>query len=121
MKRKWICNTDLRIKIELVQVYYGRWHAHIITEDQVHSHSTSKALRESNRVTLWATSYSACAVYTKTSQHYLNVKIERVQRRATRWILRTRIGKRSKRERLKRLNLLPLVLDRELKDLVFFL
>ena len=54
------------------------------------------------------------------SQHYLKAKIERVQRRATRWILRTRVGELSYRERLERLNLLPLVLDRELKDLVFF-
>ena len=55
------------------------------------------------------------------SQHYLKAKIERVQRRATRWILRTRVGEFSYRERLERLNLLPsLVLDRELKDLVFF-
>ena len=48
------------------------------------------------------------------SQHYLKAKIERVQRRATRWILRTRVGELSYRERLERLNL------RELKDLVFF-
>ena len=54
------------------------------------------------------------------SQHYLKAKIERVQRRATRWILRTRVGELFYRERQERLNLLPLVLDRELKDLVFF-
>ena len=54
------------------------------------------------------------------SQHYLKAKIEHVQRRAMQWILRTRIGELSYRERLERLNLLPLVLDRELKDLVFF-
>ena len=54
------------------------------------------------------------------SQQYLKARIERVQRRATRWILRTRTGELSYRERLERLNLLPLVFDRELKDLVFF-
>ena len=54
------------------------------------------------------------------SQGYLKAKIERVQRRATRWILRTRVGELSYRERLERLNPLPLVLDRELKDLAFF-
>ena len=51
-KKKWICNMDLRINIKLVWVYYGRWHTHILTEDQVHGHSTSKVLRESNRVSL---------------------------------------------------------------------
>ena len=33
-KRKLICNTDLRINVKLVRVYYGRWHAHNLTEDQ---------------------------------------------------------------------------------------
>ena len=51
-KRNWIRNTDLRINVKLVRVYYGRWHAHILTEDQVHGHSTSKVFRESNRVSL---------------------------------------------------------------------
>ena len=51
-KRKWISTTDLRINVMLVRVYYGRWHAHNLTEDQVHDHSTSKALRESNRISL---------------------------------------------------------------------
>ena len=51
-KRKWICNTDLRINIKLVRVYYGRWHAHNLTKDQVHGHSTLKVLRESNTVSL---------------------------------------------------------------------
>ena len=30
-KRKWICNTDLRINVKLVRVYYGLWHAHNLT------------------------------------------------------------------------------------------
>ena len=51
-KRQWICNTDLRINVKLERVCYGRWHAHNLTEDQVHGHSTSKVLRESNRVSL---------------------------------------------------------------------
>ena len=52
-KRKWICNTDLRIKVKLVQVYYGRWHAHNLTEDQVPGHYTLKVLRESAEDRLW--------------------------------------------------------------------
>lgn len=54
------------------------------------------------------------------SHSYLQAKIERVQRRATRWILRSRIGEMSYKERLIRLDLLPLVYDRELKDITFF-
>ena len=49
------------------------------------------------------------------SQHYLKARIERVQRRATRWILRTSAGKLSCRERLERLNLLPLCLIESLR------
>ena len=33
-KRKWICNTDLRINVKLVRVYYGRWDVHNLAEDQ---------------------------------------------------------------------------------------
>jgi hypothetical protein len=50
----------------------------------------------------------------------LKGQIERVQRRATRWILRTRFGEMSYKDRLKTLNLLPLCYDREIKDLTFF-
>ena len=51
----------------------------------------------------------------------LKTQIERVQRRATRWILKQRVGVMSYRDRLLTLKLLPLTFDRELKDLVFFL
>ena len=51
----------------------------------------------------------------------LKTQIERVQRRATRWILKQRVGMMSYRDRLWTLKLLPLTFDRELKDLVFFL
>lgn len=54
------------------------------------------------------------------TQFCLKEKIERVQRRATRWILRTRRGEISYKERLVTLDLLPLAYDREQKDLVFF-
>ncbi|CAB4026825.1 Hypothetical predicted protein, partial [Paramuricea clavata] len=50
----------------------------------------------------------------------LKTKIERVQRRATRWILKARKGDSSYNERLVDLNLLPLCYDREIKDLMFF-
>ena len=49
----------------------------------------------------------------------LNAKVEQVQRRASRWILRTRKDESSYKERLILLDLLPLSLDRELKDLIF--
>ena len=54
------------------------------------------------------------------SHSYLKGKIERVQRRATRWILRSRIGEMSYKERLIRSDLLPLVYDRELNDITFY-
>ena len=54
------------------------------------------------------------------SQISLKTDIERVQSRATRWILQTRVGEMSYKDRLLALNLLPLIFDRELKDMVFF-
>ena len=50
----------------------------------------------------------------------LKTQIERVQKRATRWILKQRVSVMSYRDRLLTLKLLPLTFDRELKDLVFF-
>ena len=44
----------------------------------------------------------------------LRTILERVQRRATRWILRTKIGEMSYKERVLTLDLLPLTYDREL-------
>ena len=51
----------------------------------------------------------------------LNAKVEQVQRRASRWILRTRKDESSYKDRLTLLDLLPLSLDHELKDLIFFI
>lgn len=51
---------------------------------------------------------------------HLKLKIERVQRRATRWILKERLHESSYKERLIKLNMLPLCYDREIKDLIFF-
>ncbi|CAB3983435.1 Hypothetical predicted protein, partial [Paramuricea clavata] len=50
----------------------------------------------------------------------LKIKIENVQRRAMRWILKQRKGEQSYKERLVTLKSLPLCYDREVKDLVFF-
>ena len=49
----------------------------------------------------------------------LRTILERVQRLATRWILRARIGKISYKQRLLPLRLLPLTYDREIRDIVF--
>ena len=48
------------------------------------------------------------------------IKIERIQRRATRWTLRSRVGEIPYKERLKILDMLPLCYIREIQDLVFF-
>ena len=53
------------------------------------------------------------------SHSILKQKAERVQRRATRWILQIKQGEQSYKERLIHLDLLPLTYDREVKDLVF--
>ena len=50
----------------------------------------------------------------------LKIKIERIERRATRWTLRSRIGGLSYKERLQTLDMLPLCYVRESQDLVFF-
>ena len=54
------------------------------------------------------------------AQKSLKVKVEQVQRRATRWILRLKPGQMSYGERLLALDMLPLAYDGEIKDLVFF-
>ena len=51
----------------------------------------------------------------------LNAKVEQVQRRASRWILRIHKDQLSYKEQLTLLDLLPLSLDHELKDLIFFI
>ena len=53
------------------------------------------------------------------SHSTLKQKAEKVQRRATRWILQIKQGELSYKERLIHLDLLPLTYDREVKDLVF--
>ena len=54
------------------------------------------------------------------SQSTYKTNLERIQRRATRWILRVKMGDISCKDRLLALNLLPLAYDRETKDLAFF-
>ena len=50
----------------------------------------------------------------------LKKRIEGVQRRASLWILRLKRGDLSYVDRLKKLDLLPLSYDREIKDLTFY-
>ena len=54
------------------------------------------------------------------SQSTYKTNLERIQRRATQWILQVKIGEVSYKDRLLALNLLPLSYDREIKDLTFF-
>jgi hypothetical protein len=46
--------------------------------------------------------------------------LERVQRRANRWILKTNVGQMPYEDRLTTLNQLPLVYDRELRVTLFW-
>jgi hypothetical protein len=48
------------------------------------------------------------------------LKLEQIQRRATRWILKVKLGDVPYRDRLSILNMLPLCYDREIRDLMFF-
>ena len=50
----------------------------------------------------------------------LNVKVEEVQRRATRWILSLKPGQMPDGEKLLALDMLPLVYNGAIEDLVFF-
>ena len=62
----------------------------------------------------------ATQVWSPTHNRQLSERIERVQRRATKWILRTGTCEMPYKQRLLKLELLPLSYDREMKDLVFF-
>ena len=48
----------------------------------------------------------------------LKQKAKKIQRRATKWILRVKAGELSYKERLQQLDMLPLAYDREVKDLM---
>ncbi|CAB3998405.1 Hypothetical predicted protein, partial [Paramuricea clavata] len=61
----------------------------------------------------------ASEVWSPVNNIQLSKRIERVQRRATRWIMISRRGELSYKERLLALDLLPLTFDREVKDLVY--
>ena len=50
----------------------------------------------------------------------LKIKLEQIQRRGTRWILKVKVGDVPYRDRLSILNMLPLCYDREIRDLMFF-
>ena len=62
----------------------------------------------------------ASQIWSPTHNRQLSERIEQVQRRATKWILRTRSCEMSYKQRLLKLELLPLSYNREIKDLVFF-
>ena len=51
------------------------------------------------------------------SQSTFKINLERIQRRATRWILKVKIGEISYKDRLWALNLLPLRYDRKNRGL----
>jgi hypothetical protein len=53
-------------------------------------------------------------------QSNLKIKSEQMQRRATRWMLKVKVGEVPYRDRLYILNMLPLCYDREIRDLMFF-
>ena len=53
-------------------------------------------------------------------QSNLKIKLEQIQRHATRWILKVKVGYVPYRDRLSILNMLPLCYDREIRDLMFF-
>ena len=59
----------------------------------------------------------ATEVWSPVNNIMLSRKLERVQRRATKWILMN--GELEYKERLSALNLLPMTFDREIKDLVY--
>ena len=60
----------------------------------------------------------ASEVWSPVNNVQLSRQVEKVQRRATNWILMN--GEMPYKERLSSLNLLPLSYDREMKDLTFF-
>ncbi|CAB3993505.1 Hypothetical predicted protein [Paramuricea clavata] len=62
----------------------------------------------------------ATQVWSPIHNRQLSERIERVQRRATKWILRTGTCEMPYKQRLLKLELLPLSYDSEMKDLVFF-
>jgi hypothetical protein len=61
----------------------------------------------------------ATEVWSLVNNIQLAKRVERVQRRATRWIMMSRRGELNYKERLLALDLLPLTFDREVKDLVY--
>ncbi|CAB3986380.1 Hypothetical predicted protein, partial [Paramuricea clavata] len=62
----------------------------------------------------------ATEVWSPVNSVQISRRVEKVQRRATRWITMTKRGELSYRERLLALDLLPLTYDGEVRDLVYF-
>ena len=63
----------------------------------------------------------ATEVWSPVNSVQISRRVEKVQRRATRWITMTKRGELSYRERLLALDLLPLTYYREVRDLVYFI
>jgi hypothetical protein len=61
----------------------------------------------------------ATEVWSPVNSVQISRRVEKVQRRATRWITMTKRGELSYRERLLALDPLPLTYDREVRDLVY--
>ena len=80
---------------------------------------TDVKVRRSSYLALVKSQMSYATEVWSPSHSTLKQKAERVQRRATRWILRSKQGELSYKERLIHLDLLPLTYDREVKYLVF--
>ena len=80
---------------------------------------TDVKVRRTLYLTIVKSQLSYAAEVWSPSQKSLKAKIERVQRRTTRWILRVKPGVVFHKDRLLQLNLLPLTYDREIKDLLF--
>ena len=60
----------------------------------------------------------ATEIWSPVNSTQLSNRVERIQRRATTWIMMSR-GEESYKDRLLALDFLPLTFDREIKDLVF--
>ena len=82
--------------------------------------STKVSVRRTLYLSLVKSQLSYATHVWSPAQVGLKAKIERVQKRTTRWILQSKVGELSYRERLVKLGLLPFTFDRELKDVAFF-
>ena len=78
------------------------------------------SVRQTLYLTLVRSKLSYATEFWSPASSLLKQKAEKIQRRATRWILRVKAGELSYKERLQQLDMPHLAYDREVKDLVFF-